>query len=140
MGADYRLQLLRLLAKADATRGVAFTRLAKPLLEENLLTVCDADGVIEFGTRNHCFIGVIGAKLNVESGYSFGAVTGPGRKPMRDILAEAMNYRGDQRIALRVRITSKGRIEAARHVMNGASGMRHGRDTDDRKGTPKTSG
>lgn len=80
-----------------------------------VLTVSDADGLIEFGTRNHCFVGPVGKQeLSLESGWNFSSVTGPNRDPMEKILAGALISTDDERIRLHLRLTAKGRIRVAR--------------------------
>ena len=84
--------------------------------DPDMLTVCDADGLIEFGTRNHCVVG--DHELCVEKGWGFSSVTGPNRKPMKLFISETLNFTGDERIRLHVRLTAKGRIRAARLTVN----------------------
>lgn len=78
----------------------------------DLLTVCDADGLIEFGTRNHCHVGH--GELCVEKGWNFASITGPNRKPMKQFIAETLGFSGDERIRPHVRVTAEGRVRAAR--------------------------
>ncbi len=83
--------------------------------DPNVLTVSDADGLIEFGERKHCWVGPVGkSELRVEKGWDFGSITGPNRKPMDEILAEALTSTDDKRIRLHVRLTAEGRIRVAR--------------------------
>ncbi|MCZ6835975.1 MAG: hypothetical protein O7G85_09400 [Planctomycetota bacterium] len=78
-----------------------------------MLTVCDADGLIEFGTRNHCFVGP-DQELRVEEGWDFSSITGPNRKSMKLFIAESLGFSGDERIRQHVRLTDRGHIRAAR--------------------------
>ncbi|MBL1216311.1 MAG: hypothetical protein D8M59_02330 [Planctomycetes bacterium] len=97
--------------------GTSFATLPKHLLDARLLTVADADGLIEFGKRNHCRTGSgENATLHIESGWSFNSVTGRAMKPMAHFISEVLEYNGDPAIAVHVRLTPKGRIEAARAV------------------------
>ena len=61
------------------------------------------------------------SELRVERGWEFGSVTGAGRKPMAQILGEALTFTGDDRIRLNVRLTARGRIRVARLKTDGAS-------------------
>ena len=80
--------LLRWLQPQPSGRARA-SALPRRLKDATLLTVADADGLIEFGCRNHCFIGPPAQhKLHFEQGWSFCSVTGPNKKPMRDIFRE----------------------------------------------------
>ena len=89
----------------------AVAELPEGFLNPNMLTVADADGLIEFGHRNHCFCR---GKTIVESGWNFVSVTGPKCKPMKQILEELLAFDGDERIREHVRLTEKGRVQAAR--------------------------
>lgn len=102
--------LIRYLAKRPEQRAV-FRSLPLKFLDPNSLTVSDADGLIEFGTRHHCWAG---GELHIEQRWDFGSVTGPDRKPMDEIIADAKSFDGDRRLLLHVRLTSEGRIRAAR--------------------------
>lgn len=94
---------------------VTVIELPKRLQDPDMLTVSDADGLIEFGTRRHCWVGPVGkSELRVEKGWNFSSITGPNRKPMDEILAEALTTTDDERIRLHLRLTAKGRIRVAR--------------------------
>lgn len=83
--------------------------------DPDMLTVSDDDGLIEFGTRKHCWVGPVGkSELRVEKGWNFSSITGPNCKSMDEILAEALTSTDDGRIRLHVRLTAKGRIRVAR--------------------------
>ena len=93
--------------------------LPEHLRDPSVLTVTDADGLIEFGTRRHCFVGPDGPdqELRVETGWDFGSITGPKRIPMKQFIAEALAFTGDDRIRPHVRLTAEGRVRAARLVV-----------------------
>lgn len=107
--------LLRFLADQPGEMA-AVVELSEDFREPNMLRVCDLDELIEFGTRRHCSVGPVGnSEQRVEDGWYFSSVTGPKRIPMKDIIAEAMSYSGDERIRLHVRLTDeKGRNRVAR--------------------------
>lgn len=93
----------------------ALVELPERFHDANMLTVSDADGLIEFGERKHCWVGPVGnPDLRVEEGWDFGSITGPDRKPMKQFIAEALSFTGDDRIRPHVRPTAKGRVWAAR--------------------------
>ncbi len=122
--------LLRYLAN-QPNELAAVVELPQGFLDPDLLTVCDADGLVEFGTRNHCWAG---AELRVERGWDFGSIIGPGNKPMRTFIAAAMDFDGDNQIRPRVRLTSNGRVRAARLAVEIAD-----RDESDKAANAKTS-
>ena len=106
--------LLRYLADRP-DRMAAVIELPDRFRDPNVLTVSDADGLIEFGTRKHCWVGPVGkSELHVEKGWNFSSVIGPYCKSMDEILAEALTSTDDQRIRLHLRLTAKGRIRVAR--------------------------
>lgn len=106
--------LLRYLADRPDQMAAVF-ELPNRLHDPNVLTVSDADGLIEFGTRNHCWVGPIGkSELRVEKGWNFSSVTGPNCKSMDEIIAEALTSTDDKRIRQHVRLTAQGRVRAAR--------------------------
>ncbi len=114
--APLRSRLVAQLA-TDLEQGFPVCELPPVLLNADLLTVLDADGVVEFGRRNHSGSGP--SDLRIERGWTWGSLTGPNKKPMRQIVAEAAD--DDARIRLHVRLTSSGRIEASRAALVGSA-------------------
>lgn len=118
-GIDVRTALL-LRLDANHETGLAVRDLPEPLRTPELLTVLDADGLIEFGRRNHCYVGGGDApELRIERGWNFRSVTGRDCKPMADILTEYLSDGVEP--PLHVRLTAKGRIDAARMKLAAAS-------------------
>jgi len=116
MDPDSARRLISLLSES-LDIGVPVRTLPEDLRDADLLTVCDADGLIEFGRRRHCQIGRNGT-LVIEPGWDFGSITGPNNKPMAKFLKEEiLSGDHDPRIEILVRLTHKGRIEAARHAL-----------------------
>ncbi len=102
-------------ARGDANAGCEVVELPQQLRDAALLTVSDADGLIEFGRRNHCTVGGGShATLVIEDGYTFGSITGPQKKPMEESLREAFADNGPAELRLCVRLTAKGRVEVSR--------------------------
>jgi len=88
--------------------------LSEEFLDPRLLTVMDADGLIEFGHRNHCRAG---GRLIIENGWDFVSITGPDKNPIEVYLDEAQNWTGDPRIRPHIQLTCKGRIEVRRRIV-----------------------
>jgi len=107
----------------------ALIELPKKLLNADMLTVCDADKLIEFGTRNHIGKGPK-QEIVVENGWIFRSITGPNCKPMDQFLAEAFSFTGDERIRPHIRLTAEGRVRAAR--------LRVDRPTEKKTATPSS--
>jgi len=105
-------QLLIFLQQQPDNR-VPVTDLPKQFCDPDVLTICDADRLIEFGTRNHCYVGPK-KTLHVEDRWNFDSITGPNLKPVHKILAETLGDKGDERIRLHVQLTSEGIIRVAR--------------------------
>jgi hypothetical protein len=99
--------------------------LPQQLRDPDVLTVADSRGLIEFGCRNHIYVG---GKLVIERGFDFTSITGPGRIPMRDILSKDTNCEHSE-LRLRVRLTSMGRTAVAEY--------RVGQDGETRPAVPK---
>lgn len=96
--------------------GIELGKLQKGLLDANLLTVCDADGLIEFGHRNYWHEGGgEHAELRVGNMWEFAGIANkPQREPMKAFLAEALDPNADPRLRIHVKLTPKGRTEASR--------------------------
>lgn len=103
-------ELLKHLANRSE-QGVAVADLPTHLMDANMLTVMDADGLIEFGHRIHYWRG---KQLVVQENWEFVSVSGPDKKPMTAFVAESINWQDDERIRPHVRLTAKGRVEASR--------------------------
>lgn len=76
-----------------------------------MLTVMDADGLIEFGHRDSS---TEGGKLVVREKWDFVSVTGPSKKPMVTYIKESLQSKDDKRICEHVQLTAKGRVNASR--------------------------
>lgn len=105
--------LLAFLSEQPRNR-CAIADLPKRFLNADVLTVMDADRLIEFGHRNHC---CVGSNLVVEDGWDFVSITGPNKKPMVEYIAEALEFDDDVRIRQHVQPTAKGRVKASRLVL-----------------------
>jgi len=105
--------LLAFLSEQPRNR-CAIADLPKRFLNADVLTVMDADRLIEFGHRNHC---CVGSNLVVEDGWDFVSITGPNKKPMVEYIAEALEFDDDVRIRQHVQPTAKGRVNASRLVL-----------------------
>lgn len=81
----------------------AVSDLSTEYLNPDLLNVMDADGLIEFGRRNHCHVG---GRLVVERGWDFKMMAGPDTKPIRQIIDDALVTSIDPQIRLHVRLTN----------------------------------
>ena len=77
----------------------------------NLLTVMDADGLIEFGQRQHFETGT--GELIIESGYWWKSWIGPSTKPIEAFLPELLQKKPEELRPL-IRLTPTGRVAAAR--------------------------
>jgi hypothetical protein len=110
VGADTCDELLTFLA-GQPGESVAVSDLPAAFRDADLLTVCDADGLIVFGKRKHCWVG---SDLRIAKGWEFSSLTGPKKKPMSQILDEALSFSGHEQIRPHVRLTAKGRVRAAR--------------------------
>jgi hypothetical protein len=109
-----RAYLLRVLAEHGET-GIAVMDLPPELRDADLLTVCDADKLIEFGCRRHCYVGPTGsAELRLEQGWPFRSVTTNESRSMPDWLQELAGESKTSPIRHRVRLTAMGRTEASR--------------------------
>lgn len=105
--------LLLLLSESAKGVGLPLEDLPQEICDPDLLTVCDADGLIEFGARNHCFVGP-SKELRVEEGWSFSSVTGPNKEPMSQFIEEELSSDKPPSIRMHVRLTSNGRTAASR--------------------------
>jgi len=112
--SDRGHELLRFLA-TQTGQMYPVADLPPGLLDADLLTVMDADGLIEFGRRVHV---TAGGSLIVEAGWEFVSITGPNKKSMADFIAECIGWQGDERILEHVRLTARGRLEASRVVLS----------------------
>lgn len=108
---DLRRDLLVVLSNAPEN-GVPIAELQEELLDPDLLQICDADGLIEFGCRQHYF-----DRQNrpiLERGWEFTSISGPDRKPMAAFLEEALSPEVPEAIRYHIRLTKKGHVEASR--------------------------
>ncbi len=105
--------LLRYLADQD--QAVRLADLPGSLIDTDTLTVLDSDGLVEFGCRNHVFVGP-DSELQIESGWSFGSCTRPGGRSRIQRVIDSSRADVDQPIELQthIRLTDQGQIEAAR--------------------------
>ena len=118
-GRDHLIDDLLLSLASQPEQLLPVIDLPEAYREPDLLTVSDDDGLIEFGTRNHCWVGPVGkSELRVESGWNFSSVTGPNCKSMDEFLAEAFMFTDDERLRQHIRLTAQGRIRAARLKVN----------------------
>jgi hypothetical protein len=76
-----------------------------------LLTVIDAEGLIEFGERQHFRTG--SGELVIESGYSWRSWIGPSSKPIGAFLPELLEKKPEELRPL-IRLSPTGRVAAAR--------------------------
>lgn len=105
--------LLAFLSEQPRNR-CAIEDLPRRFLNADVLTVMDADRLLEFGHRNHCWVG---SNLVVEDGWEFVSITGPNKKPMSEFIKESLEFDGDGRIREHVQLTGPGRVEASRLVV-----------------------
>jgi hypothetical protein len=109
------VDLLTTLWRADDREaGIAIVELPEPLRDESLLSACHGAKLIEFIRRNHCRVGpVANSKLVLEKGWNVAALYAPGRKPIWQLTREALSEQVDNRLRLRVRLSSLGCDAAA---------------------------
>lgn len=103
-----RQEFLTLLA-AQGEHGIRLDKMPTRFLNTNLLTVCDAERVIEFLQRNHEYKD---DNLSLFNGWDIRHFTGPNMKPLAAFIGEILAK--PDAIAEHVRLTGEGRVEAAR--------------------------
>ena len=105
-------------AKPDGITSVA--ELPEHLRAADLLTVADADGIIEFGHRDSCYVGPeANRELRIDGDpdprrWRFSRRSGQVGGSMDRFLAAVLAFDGDDRIREHVRLTAAGRVRASR--------------------------
>lgn len=101
--------LLSVLAKSGS-KGVRLDQVDRKLLDPTILTVLDAEKLIEFGRRNHCRTG--SGDLLLERGMQWESWYRPSSDPIKKFLPKLLKTEPD---VLRpwARLTTQGRFAAA---------------------------